>query len=159
MYLKLPREGFTGVENGSLSKLHKGAYGLANAPHLWWRELRRALLEVGFEEMKLLPCAFVARSTKNKFTYGILAVNVDNIITAGNELFEGNWDRFKQRFSFGVWQKGEFDYTGPHFRQLQDYSIQIAQANYGTKIPRVTAGKLKFEDNAEVTAEVKSKRI
>lgn len=43
LYLRPPREGLQGVAADDLLEMQKGVYGLANAPRLWWRQLRSVL--------------------------------------------------------------------------------------------------------------------
>ncbi len=51
IYCQLPREGLPGVAPGSLIKLVKGAYGLREAPRLWYLRIRKMILQAGFEEL------------------------------------------------------------------------------------------------------------
>ena len=141
LYMRPPREGLKGVQTGELLELKKGVYGLCNAPRLWWRKLRETLLSLGFVEMRLLPCVFLMwtcdENAKPVSLMGILAVHVDDVIIAGNELFENILTRLKQSLTFGKWFTGQFEYTGRTVRQAEDFSIYISQKNYSNKVPYV----------------------
>ena len=105
LYMRPPREGLPGVDSRSLLKLKKGVYGLCNAPRLWWRKLRQVLLGLGFIELKLLPCVFVVwnydSDAKPVSLQGVLAVHVDDVILAGDPLFERVLTKLKQQLTFG----------------------------------------------------------
>lgn len=48
-----------GLKENAVCELFKDAYGLINAPLLWYRELKNALLALGFLISPLDPCLFV----------------------------------------------------------------------------------------------------
>ena len=52
IYCYPPREGLPGVEPGSLLKIVKGAYGLREAPRLWYLRAKEVLLEAGFDKCR-----------------------------------------------------------------------------------------------------------
>ena len=58
IYVRLPKEGLPGVENGSLIKLIKGAYGLREAPRLWHLKAKETVEKAGFEELRTGRGAF-----------------------------------------------------------------------------------------------------
>ena len=47
------------LQDNEVCELLKGAYGLINAPLLWYVELKNALLALGFVISPLDPCLFV----------------------------------------------------------------------------------------------------
>ena len=145
LYLRPPREGLDGVKQGELLEMQKGVYGLCNAPRLWWRRLRQVLNQIGFEEMRMLPCVFVywARDAvgSRKQLMGLLAVHVDDMVVAGSSEFEKILTALKGELSFGKWYVREFDFLGRHLRQLDDFSIEISQPLYADKVPRVPVSK------------------
>ena len=61
IYMRPPPEGLPGVPPGSLLKIVKGAYGLREAPRLWYLKAREVLMECGFEELKTAKACFVLR--------------------------------------------------------------------------------------------------
>ena len=52
IYVWPPSEGLPNVEPGSLLRIVKGAYGLREAPRLWYLRAQEILLKAGFEELK-----------------------------------------------------------------------------------------------------------
>ena len=78
------KEGLKGVRAGDLLEIQKGAYGLCNAPRLWWRRLRQVLVQLAFEEMRMMQCVFLhwARGSHGNKTklMGAVTVHVDDLI-------------------------------------------------------------------------------
>ena len=68
-------------------ELLKSAYGLVNAPLLWFEELKNAMLNLHFKMSPLDPCAFVLPKTDGSGIHGIV-VHVDDGLGAGDEVFE-----------------------------------------------------------------------
>ena len=44
LYMAQPREGIPGLHPEQIIRIVKGVFGLADAPRLWWRQLRNGLL-------------------------------------------------------------------------------------------------------------------
>ncbi|KAK9200192.1 hypothetical protein WN944_015388 [Citrus x changshan-huyou] len=79
-------------------KLHKGIYGLKQAPQAWYHELRQFLLASGFKNSHSDTSLFVLRSSHHVL---YLLVYVDDIIVTGsNDAFVSQFvDCLAQRFS------------------------------------------------------------
>ena len=75
-----------------VAKLNKSAYGLVDAPFLWFCSLVTELTKLGFEASPFDPCLFVLRepatSSQAGKIAGILGVHVDDGIGGGNKLYE-----------------------------------------------------------------------
>ncbi len=61
MYVRPPKEVLFGVPWGSLIKLVKGAYGLREAPRLWYLRIKELIEKAGFEELRTAKACFVLR--------------------------------------------------------------------------------------------------
>ena len=59
-------------------ELLKSAYGLVNAPLLWYEELKSALLNLNFRMSPLDPCTFVLPRQDGKGIHGLVGVHVDD---------------------------------------------------------------------------------
>ena len=76
-------------------ELLKSAYGVVNAPLLWYQELKTALLGLGFIISPLDPCLFVLPKRKVHHQdpkdacgiHGILGVHVDDGLGGGDAVF------------------------------------------------------------------------
>ena len=97
------------MQPSEVARLHKGAYGLIDAPYLWYCALVQELTRLGMESCPFDPCVFILR--EDSFTpsddqprpsnttpatgpiVGVLGVHVDDGICGGN-------DNFNMSFSF-----------------------------------------------------------
>ena len=77
------------VQSHETLRLVKSAYGLIDAPYLWYCALRDALVKLGFEIAPWDPCVFVLRCPKTHQPEGVIGVHVDDGLCGGNERFQG----------------------------------------------------------------------
>ena len=140
--------------------LNGGAYGRVDAPFLWFCEIRDELLNQGCKQHPLDPCVFTFGETDEHGEYhpcGSLGLHVDDGIGGGNEAFMNMLNRVEKRFKFGSFETGEFKYTGIHFKQWDDGSIEFDQMDYIEKIAPINIGKSRrSEPSCEVTPEERS---
>ena len=80
-----------------ICKLNKGAYGLIDAPYLWYCALVAELVSLGFEPSPFDPCFFVLRS-EARTVEGVLGVYVDDGIGGGNPYFESKIKQLEKKF-------------------------------------------------------------
>ena len=52
------------LQPGEICKLDKSAYGLIDAPYLWFQSLQEELVQLGFTPCRFDPCVFVLRNPK-----------------------------------------------------------------------------------------------
>ena len=80
------------LDSQQICNLNKGAYGLIDAPYLWYCALVTELLRLGFEACPFDPCRFVPRTPANEShesrLEGILGIHVDDGIGGGSPCFE-----------------------------------------------------------------------
>ena len=89
LYAKAPREGLPACSGWPriapyrLLRLLKGAYGLTEAPRLWYLKAREILVEkIGFEELQCAPSVFVKRA--HGTIVALLTLHVDDGMLCGN---------------------------------------------------------------------------
>jgi hypothetical protein len=137
--------------------LNGGAYGRVDAPYLWFCEIRDELLHQGCKQHPLDPCVFTYGETDQQGVYqpcGSLGLHVDDGIGGGNQAFMSMLKRVEKRFKFGSFETGEFKYTGIHFKQWDDGSIEFDQIEYVEKIQPIPIQKGRRNDpKSEVTPE------
>ena len=75
------------LHDSEICQFTKSAYGLVDAPFLWYKELQKHLSSLGFEESPFDPCVFVLRDSKGN-PQGVLGLHVDDGLCGGNEVFE-----------------------------------------------------------------------
>jgi hypothetical protein len=134
-------------------KLNKGAYGLVDAPYLWYCTLVNELVSLGMEVGPFDPCTFVLRDKQdpNKIA-GILGVHVDDGIGGGNEQFHEVIRKLEQKYPFGSKRVNSFTFTGIDLTQSEDHSIIMSQSNYVRKIkPIAIEPNRKSQEELSVT--------
>ena len=118
-------------------ELLKSAYGLVNAPLLWYEELKTSLIQLGFIVSPLDPCVFVLPNTKEGKIHGVVGVHVDDGIGAGDAYFQHCIAQLEQKFPFGSKKEGCFMFTGIQITQKTDGSIELDQKKYIEDIPAI----------------------
>ena len=86
-------------------ELLKSAYGLVNAPLLWYEELKSSLLQLGFIVSPLDPCVFVLPNKQDKTIHGIVGIHVDDGLAAGDDQFRHCINLLESKFPFLVARK------------------------------------------------------
>ena len=124
-----------------LCRLDGGAYGRVDAPFLWFQEFKAELERNDCFSCPMDPCVFV-HAPKNsegvRKVEGCIGIHVDDGIGGGSGVFLEMLDRVRKRFKFGTFEKGEFTYTGIHFKQWDDMSIEYDQIEYVEKIKPIS---------------------
>ena len=123
-----------GLKPNEVCRLVKSAYGLIDAPFLWFTELDKTLKELGFISSPFDPCLYVLHEPKTKELAGILGVHVDDGLCGGNDYFQEQIQKLERTFPFGFRKSQNFVFTGIEVTQHNDYSITMSQENYVTKI-------------------------
>ena len=118
-------------------QLTKGAYGLIDAPFLWYTALKDELLNLGFEVCPMDPCVFVLRN-ENHQPEGILGVHVDDGICGGNMRFQKKIDELEKKYPFGSKRVSKFTFTGIEMSQDVSGTITMSQSKYIRSIDAIT---------------------
>ena len=87
------------MEPGQLIEILAGAYGLGDAPAHWRKSLKKVILELGYVQSSMDPCVFKLMSSEG--LEGLLIVEVDDILSLGNEKHYQKVDELRNRFKFG----------------------------------------------------------
>eukprot|EP00435_Cladocopium_sp_Y103_P018806 s1370_g4.t1 len=137
-----------------ICQLTKSAYGLIDAPFLWYQALRDELLKLGFETSPFCPCTFILRNPDTKEPDGIIGVHVDDGLCGGNKRFLEKLRELEQKYPFGSQKLGNFTFTGIDMFQHPNKSITMSQAEYVKKIaPIKIPSERRAREDAEVTPE------
>lgn len=70
IYVRPPKDGLPGTPPSSLLQLAEGAFGLREAPRLWFLRATAVLLEAGLEEFQTADACFVLRAPYHKGKHG-----------------------------------------------------------------------------------------
>eukprot|EP00435_Cladocopium_sp_Y103_P076102 s94_g76.t1 len=104
-------------------RMLKSAYGLADAPLLWFREASRRLVRLGWKAQELGKCTFAYYNKAGELE-GLLILHVDDMLIAGRSdpsEFQDMLVKLKQDFSFGKWEElsngKKIAYCGGDLRQ------------------------------------------
>ena len=127
VYIDTPH-GFD-VPPNKIIKLHKSLYGTKNAGHLWWSDLRKALIAQGYTQCIHDQCIFYKIESDGTVTY--LATWVDDVIVASNSTKITSLKEVLERKGFAIttFEKLEW-YLGLNITQNEDGSITIDQSAY-----------------------------
>ena len=138
-------------------KLTKGAYGLIDAPFLWYTALKDELVHLGFEICPMDPCVFVLRN-ENHQPDGILGVHVDDGICGGNERFQQKIDELEKKYPFGSKKVSKFTFTGIDLSQDPSGNITMSQSKYIRGVEPITISReRRSQMDSKVTEEERQK--
>ncbi|CAE7216976.1 GIP [Symbiodinium sp. CCMP2592] len=121
LFARQPDNGLKGLDPGQLLEIVAGAYGLNDAPAHWRRSLKKALMQLGFEQSVMDPTLFLLK--KQRQVAGMVIVEVDDLWTAGDEDHYKQIDALRRRFVFGKFKFLQEELEGVGFngrRMKQD---------------------------------------
>ena len=110
-------------------RLLKGAYGRADAPLLWFKELEKGLKALGFKPSPFDPCCYALADESGR-TIGLIGVHVDDGLCCGNEKFHMVLKDLEKQYPFGSKKSKDFVFTGLRIKQAEDFSITVDQTEY-----------------------------
>ena len=148
-----PDECFEGYHPEQLILLLTEVYGLVSGPSWWRRSLLEVLVkELGYRVNVYDRCVLTLDGQANDDpkvqvpTQGILVLEVDDMLEAGNETHRQKMKILEQKLRFGKivelmdMQAEGSGYAGRRLRQLPDYSFEIDMTDYVKN--RLTAVKI-----------------
>ena len=122
------------LSSTEICQLSKSAYGLIDAPFLWFQELDKALRELSFKPSPFDPTVYLLYPEGTTKPAGIIGVHVDDGLCGGNEFFMTQLAKLEERYPFGSKKNQSFVFTGIEMSQNADYSIRLSQEKYVSKI-------------------------
>ena len=118
------------LATNEICRLEKGAYGLIDAPYLWFVAISDELKSLGFEASPFDPCLFTLRDPHDQSIAGVIGLHVDDGICGGNSLFMSKLDQLEKKYPFGSKKLHQFTFTGIEMNQLPNYTIHMSQSKY-----------------------------
>eukprot|EP00971_Amphidinium_carterae_P351628 6492198-Amphidinium_carterae.1 len=88
----LPEHQLPAIPPCTLLRVLKSAYGLSEAPRLWYLRAHEALLQAGFEEVAAAPCCY--RWVEEKEVVALLSLHVDDGMVIA-DLKSSRWRRIQ----------------------------------------------------------------
>ena len=129
------------LRSNEVCKLNKSAYGLIDAPYLWYCALVSELVNLGFEQSPFDPCLMILRTydqrTQESKLEGVLGIHVDDGLGGGSDVFVAKIKQLEMKFPFGSHKVSSFTFTGIEMTQHGDYSISMSQSSYVRKIKAI----------------------
>ena len=131
VFIRGPSDGLPAV-NGKpavkpyqLMQVLKGAYGLSEAPRLWYLRDRELLVEVGFVELCCARAVFILQDKRR--TVAMLTLHVDDGLLAGdqeNKVYKKAVQSINSKFNIKEWNNLEqgavADYLGMQWQQDEE---------------------------------------
>ena len=121
------------LQSNEICRLKKSAYGLIDAPYLWYQTLNEELVKLGFESSPFDPCLYILRK-EDGTPRGALGIHVDDGLCGGDKVFQSVLEKLQQKYPFGSQKISDFVFTGIHLRQRSDMGIVLSQSDYVRKI-------------------------
>ena len=144
-------------------KMCKSAYGLCDAPLLWYEEASSRLMKRGWKKHPIDSCCFMLQDPEDEKKKpgqlaGLIIVHVDDFLVSGsqsNPTFKKAMDDLQKDFAFGKWDqltpKQPLKYCGGIILMNSNHDIEVSYAEYLKKICPMTIAKGR-KDTDEVTA-------
>jgi len=170
VYIRAPRDGLPAIEGMTavtplqVMEVVKGAYGLAEAPRLWYLRARKLLEQAGFKELAVSRAVFRLASQDGRLV-GLCTLHVDDGLLYGNPkdpTFKSALAQVNRLFNIKEWHSLSADkgakYLGAVWRQSADcHTIVMDMAEYISTIewPEVLRARMPADQPlspAELTA-------
>ena len=140
------------LSSNEICRLDKSAYGLIDAPYLWFKTLHDELTSLGFFSSPFDPCVYLLKNPKTKELSGVLGIHVDDGIHGGDSYFHQQISKLEQKYPFGSKKSRTFTFTGIDLQQNPDNSIELSQSKYVKNINPITmTAERRADENAPVT--------
>ena len=139
------------MQPDEVCQLLGNAYGRADAPLLFYKELSKQLLGLGFTRHPLDPCIFTL--TTGSQLRGILGMHVDDGVYGEDSFFKAKLDQLQQTLPFGSRKTKAFVFTGISLEQLPDYTIKANQKEYVHHIPHIDIGRYRRQTPQSLVTE------
>ena len=118
------------MKTDEVCKLEKGAYGLIDAPYMWYKAILEELTRLGFEQSPFDPCVFMLREATTGKPEGVLGLHVDDGLCGGNHRFQTVLQELEKKYPFGSKRVQQFVFTGIDMQQHANKSISLSQSKY-----------------------------
>ena len=128
IYFEIPSDGLDGMDHRQLILIVDGCYGLVDAPLHWRKSLVSKLEQLGYVQSRMDPCLFKLHHQKQ--LSGMVAIEVDDLLTAGDHIHEEKMKKLRSIYQFGKWvelQKTEngASFNGRRLQQEKDFTVKI----------------------------------
>eukprot|EP00438_Fugacium_kawagutii_P011914 Skav221382 [mRNA] locus=scaffold7016:18304:23637:- [translate_table: standard] len=131
-------------------KLKKSAYGLSDAPLLWYQEADRRLTSMRWFRHPLDQCCYLLTEDDGvgSTLVAMLILHVDDILVTGSPTsptFAKTLKTLKKSFNFGKWDtlspSAPIKYCGSVIMEKDDGSVEVSFEEYVSKICPISVNK------------------
>lgn len=147
------------IPKGSVCRLRKAAYGLVQAPLLWYNSISGYLENLGFRRLVCDPCIWTYHD-ENGVLRAVTCGHVDDFMFGGNshdDVYKKLVESIKQRFRWGSWENGSFVQCGTKITQNHDYGFELSQDMYLENVHEISLNRDKTrKPDLETTDQEKS---
>jgi hypothetical protein len=141
------------MREDEICELLKSAYGLVNAPYLWYQELKESLLALNFQMSPLDPCVFTLADDTG-YVHGAIGMHVDDGLCAGDQTFQAALQKLETKFPFGSKRCRDFTFTGIHIEQDENGDIHLDQTSYVQNIDPIHIDRHRRKDEQTTVNEL-----
>ena len=143
IYVRPPKEARA---EGKLWLLLQGAYGIVDGGRLFYLKLSKKLIELGMHRMHSEGAIF--SYVKNGKLHGVIATHSDDLIIAGDEVFEIDIEKkLKEIFKFSKIEENSFKYCGCYVSRKSDGSIVLDQQEYIDSLNEINVPDCKDDEH------------
>ena len=143
------------LQPGEICKLDKSAYGLIDAPYLWFQTLQEALVQLGFTPCPFDPCVFVLRNPKKPKFVRDTGYSCRWWDSWRGSILQSTNSQAGSQISIRIQKVPKwFTFTGIDMRQNPDNSIELSQSQHVRNInPISIKAERRAQEDAPVTEE------
>ena len=146
------------LKPNEICQLVKGAYGLVDAPYLWYQTLKSELVSLGFKVSPFDPCVFLLYDNQKR-PIGVIGIHVDDGLCGGNAEFHGKLKCLEKKYPFGAKKLGTFTFTGIDLHQNPDRSITLSQSKYVRNIKPIPIANHRKTNPEEPVTETERQQL
>jgi hypothetical protein len=133
-------------------ELDKGAYGLKDAPLLWFMRINRFMIAHHFLPTKHDACVYYHLDESNEID-ALVSLHVDDTLATGSEhVLENLHDVLEDQFGSITAEVDDFKHFGVHVhRDVETFHVHASQADYVKDLELVIVPKGKADTKADAT--------
>ena len=130
-----------GVPPNQAVQIVKSCYGLVNAPHEWYLDVRETIEKLGGESLLTEPCCWRIRDPETGLIVGLIGSHVDDFYMVGEDgsaVWNSFLQRFKEKYRWSPWECDSFEHCGVHLHQTASKEIVLDHAKFCTGIQQIS---------------------
>ena len=113
---------------GYVWKLRRPCYGLDDASRQWFESFKNTLKNLNMTQSRREACLFYL--IMDGKLHGLLIFHVDDILSAGDEVFETVMEKLRTKYKFGKVETKDFVFTGIRIRQNDSMEVIADQEQF-----------------------------